>query len=322
MKKLFIIIVLIFKYNIMKYLVFSLKSEIPLNELIKLISINYDLLHVIESDFIKSNNSYIYNNQENIDKILELKKNFNNIDQLLYFETDPKYIPYFNIININKNLEKINLNKTYILPTYFNNPNYDNYYIIEFNMIDYIKYIYTHKIFNKNIDKLNDLNSIVSNFDIIQFETLTTIINVIAIYKEDVNKNTFNNSIFDNLINNIKKYIKKDTFYRIEGEKSKVLVIIDQEVNNFLNTNIGKQIIDDFWYSKKASIEIYKNHLNKFKIDYASVYDIYNKYNKEDNIILNGINYKKIRKYYKNDESQETFFVIEGDPNKIHFLKE
>ena len=32
----------------MKYLVFSLKNEIPLNELIKLISINYNLLHIIE----------------------------------------------------------------------------------------------------------------------------------------------------------------------------------------------------------------------------------------------------------------------------------
>ena len=59
-------------------------------------------MYINKNDFRELNNSYIYNNQEIIQNIINVKKDFENniIDQILYFETEPKYIPFINIINL------------------------------------------------------------------------------------------------------------------------------------------------------------------------------------------------------------------------------
>jgi len=331
----------------MKYLIFCLKVKSSLTNLIKLISKNYNIqLKLLnKTDFIQSNNTFIFNNQQIINKILSLKKDFNNIDQLLYFESIPEFIPYFNIIELNtktlnNKFENIyDFSKNYILPKYFNNPDYDKHYIIEFNMIDYINNIQENDTFNKNINKLKDINNIITKFDILQFESINIRLHILCIYDDNdniqVKKNAFNN--FINIIKVQTKYNKND-FYKITDndsemfyESGKICIITNEEINKFLDTNTGKQIIKDYQTQinntkltfANTIIEVNKDYINKFNINYLSMCDIYNKYDSDDDIIMQ-IDWDDINEAILGNDEEENrynpYFVIEGNPNKIKFI--
>ena len=329
----------------MKYLVFCLKYEITLNRLIKLISNNYNIKSSLlkKSDFIESNNCFIFKNQSNINKIINLQKDFNNIDQILYFESKPEYLPYINIIKLNNKFkfENIyNFSKNYKFPKYFNDPNYDNHYIIEFNMIDYFKNIQEKSLLNVNINKLKNINNIISKFDILQFESINVKLHILCVYDDKDNIHV-NKTIFNSFINNIKNQINynKNDFYNITNNDSetfynqcKICIITNEEINKFLDTNTGKQIIKDYntqINNKKLSfantiIEVNKDYINKFNINYLALYDIYSKYDRDDDDIIMKIDWDDINEAVNGDDifdqRYDPYFVIEGNPDRIKFI--
>lgn len=297
----------------MKYLIFCLKNKLIIDNLINLISNNYNIqLELLnKNDFIKSNNCYIYINQQIINKILTLKIEFNEIEQVLYFESSPEYIPYFNIIQINleDNFKiKYDTLLNYFFPTYFinNEKSEDNYYLIQFNMIDYIQSIDSEDLNNKLIT-LKNKNNIISNFDVLHFKPVYVNLNIIGVL---IGKN----KIFNNFINNIKQSINiiNDNFYRIDGDEehedfeSRTLIILDENVNNFLNSDDGKKLINSFkqeiktyitqkrkitnyiekYFFRHSIIKVNNRHINDINVIFIPISDIVREYYSTEGLVI------------------------------------
>ena len=308
----------------MKFLVFCFENEFLLTRLIKIISEEYDLdLSILnEFDFIKSNNSYIYKNQETINKILDLKKDFDEVDQVLYFESELALIPYINIVKYDNENVLNNLKNNYIIPKYFNNKDYDHYYLIDFNIIDFIKFIQFNNTFDENIDKLKDLNNLVSIFDVVKFNIQFKKINVFSIEDED------DEDLFDTFIDNIKKltHTNNNDFYKYDGNYSTILIITNDKINKFINdleTDQLEKLLDlnDYLWCH-TQIEVQSKMLNKIKIDYMPLSLIYDDYkdNPTNIIISDNIDWDDVCKYYYYGQP-DTYFVIECEyPVEIRFL--
>lgn len=311
----------------MKFLVFCFENLFPLTSLIKIISEKYeiDLSILNEIDFIKSNNSYIYKNQENINKILDLNKDLSEVDQVLYFETELALIPYINIVEYDDENVLNNLKNNYIIPKYFNNKDYINYYLIDFNIIDYIKFIHFNNTFDENIDKLKDLSNLVSNFDVVKCNIQFKKINVFSIENEDDDE-----YLFDTFIDNIKKltHTNNNDFYKFDGYYSTILIITDDKINKFINNLETDQLeklldLDDYLWCH-TQIEVYNKILNKIKIDYMTLSSIFDDYkNNPTNILIsNDIDWAYVGEYHNyNSQRMDTYFVIEcKNLDKIRFV--
>ena len=183
-------------------------------------------------------------------------------------------------------------------------------------MIDYIQSIQPKNNFNEKIKILKDKNNIVSNFDILRFEPVYVNLNIIGI---DID----NSDIFDNFINNIKQLTQttNDDFYRIDGEEeeyeneSRVLIILDEKINNFLNSVEGKNLINDFKievenyfkqkykeidikeYFRHSILKIHNKYIDDIDINFGDECDIVYSYDWGENIITT----YGIDKKYAND---------------------
>lgn len=337
----------------MKYLIFCVNNNITKTELIKLIIKNYKIhkSDLKTSDFIKSNNSYIYTNHSIINKILKLKIEFNDIDQVLYFETKPEYIPYFSVIRLNNTFKtEYNSISNYFFPTYYinNDKTEDNYYLIKFKMIDYIQSIQSNNKLNDKIKTLKDKNNIVSKFDVLHFKPVYINLNVIGI---DID----NSDIFDNFINNIKRltHTTNDDFYRIDGEEdkyeheSRVLIILDEEINIFLNSDEGKNLIKNFQqevenyfkqkykkinikqYFRHSILKIHNKYIDDIDINFGSESDIVYSYEWNDNIITSyGIDWEDANEMLERSSflNENIFIVncysIKNPSDKIQFIED
>ena len=338
----------------MKYLVFCINNNITKAKLINMISKNYKLQKskLISSDFIKSNNSYIYTNLSIINKILKLKIEFNDIDQVLYFETKPEYISYFSIIKLNNDFKtEYDTMSNYFFPKYYinNNKTEDNYYLIKFKMIDYIQSIQSNNKLNIKINTLKDKNNIVSKFDILHFKPVYVNLNVIGI-------DTNNSDIFNNFINNIKRltHTTYDDFYRIDGEEyendSRVLIILDEEINIFLNSVEGKNLINDLKqeiinyfkqrdgeyfnvnvkkYFCHSILKIHNKYIDDIDINFGDEGDIVYAYDWNDNIITSyGINWEDANEMLERSSflNENIFIVncysIKNPSDKIQFIED
>ena len=90
-------------------------------------------------------------------------------------------------------------------------------------------------------------------------------------------------------------------------------------MNDFINNN---DIINNVLYAEDfdesilySKIEINKNYINKFKIDYNNLNYIYNHYIceeqvRKDNILLNKKDYDYIIKHYNDYKSNSLYFII------------
>ena len=168
----------------MKYLVFGLEfKEKPLIKIINDLQTKYDTnnielfkngsLKFEEKDFIKTGDySYIYSNEQIINILLKVKIHYDNsfyrdnIEQVLYFESDPEYVPYLKFHKLSPIQILENYDKTLIIPeTNKNlvetiNQKYKrtNYiYAIEFDKIQYIKNIYNQPDFIQKLEKIDNI---------------------------------------------------------------------------------------------------------------------------------------------------------------------
>ena len=173
----------------MKYLVLGLEfKEKPLIKIISDLQTKYNTnnielfkngsLKFDEKDFIKTGDySYIYSNEQIINILLKVKIHYensfyrDNIEQVLYFETEPEYVPYLKFHKLSPIQILENYDKTLIIPeTNKNlvetiNQKYKrtNYiYAIEFDKIQYIKNIYDKPDF---IQKLEKIDNIIDKYD-------------------------------------------------------------------------------------------------------------------------------------------------------------
>lgn len=326
------------------YLIIGVNNNASFIDLFRAISNNFniDLSTLKEKDFIKSNNSYICKNSRIINKIINYNKDFNNdvIDQILYFKTEPEYINFINIIKLDKDTLIKNSSKNLILPNYFNNPNYDDYYVIDFNIINYIKFIQEDDTFDENINKLNNINNIFKDFDIKKYNPNFIEVNVFCDhFKED---------LFDIITNYINKHLNicNNDYYKTVGYNDNVYIITDENVNKFINENIDEiaREVNDLAdsYIEHTQINIDKKYIDKIDIDYMSIGTMYDNYKdnpNRDKIILDDCNFKDAENasyrinpinnywdfivYYHdfNSESLDTYFLIYSDYlDKANFI--
>jgi len=313
------------------YLIFGINNNASLDKLVKLISDNFniELSLLNKTDFIKSNETYIYNNDKIINQILNQKSDFNNniIDQVLYFETEPKFIKYINIIKSNNEQTLQNSDKNYILPKYYNNSEYDYYYVIYFNLIKYIQD-------NNLIDeRFENLNTLFLNFDIKKYDP-----NFEKLYVFYDPESLFNETFFE-YINKHMKIEYEDINYITVGRNDNVYIITDKKITKFLDEHIN-EICDylcnkDIYY-EYTLIKVDKNYLDKFEIDnlsIGSIYDYFKNYdNKHKNIILDSVCYDHdddieddwsfVCKYkdYNSDRMDQYFVIYTKYPNKVKFI--
>ena len=325
------------------YLIIGVNNNVSIISLFRAISENFniDLSSLKEKDFIKSNNSYICKNSRITNRIINYNKDFNNdvIDQILYFKTEPEYINFINIIKANYKTIIQNSSKNYILPKYFNSPNYDDYYVIEFNIINYIKYIQEEDTFDENIDKLNNINNLFRDFDIKQYNPNCVKLNVFC--------DEFEEGCFDIITDYIDQNLNlcDDTnYYKIVGYDDNVYIITDENVNKFIDENINEinEITkDDFLYHTQINID--KKYINKIDIDFQSIGQMYTYYKdsiNRNNIILDNLDLEeeKHRRYglalidtywdyiehfhNYNSDHMDTYFLIYSDyTDKASFVK-
>ena len=194
-------------------------------------------------------------------------------------------------------------------------------------MIEYIKFIYENDTFDEDIDKLTILNSLVSNFDIKQFDSQDIYCHIICISREYDNPTFDENTMIEDFIENIKNTlnIDNDDFYRYNENISKICIFTDNKVNIFLDTKEGNNLIQEFLnsddYAAHSEIKLNKKYLNKIKIDYLMIWDIYKKYNEHSNIIISDdLVWYDIERYNDDEEGANTHFVIEGDSDYIEFI--
>ena len=152
-------------------------------------------------------------------------------------------------------------------------------------MIDYIKFIYENDTFDEDIDKLTILNSLVSNFGIKQFGSQDIYCHIICISRKYDNPTFDENTMIEDFIENIKNTlnIDNDDFYRYTEDVSKV--------NIFLYTDEGYKLMKEFKnsdnYAVHSEIKLNKKYLDKIKIDYLMIWDIFKKYNEHSKNIMN-----------------------------------
>lgn len=176
----------------MKYLVFGLEfKDLNLNKIIKDLQSKYNLnnielfkngtLTIEEKDFIKTGDyTYIYNNKQIINELLKIKINYganifyrDDIEQVLYLETEPEYIPYLKINKLSSIQILENYDKSFIIPELNKNlvetinqqyKKTAHIYAIEFNKIQYIKDNYNNPDF---IQKLEKIDNIIDKYDVL-----------------------------------------------------------------------------------------------------------------------------------------------------------
>ena len=193
-------------------------------------------------------------------------------------------------------------------------------------MINYIKNIYSNETFDENIDNLEDLNNIITNFDILQFKSIDEVYNVLSISGE-YNCISFDDTKIIDFVNKIKRLLKinNDDFYYFTGETSKICIITDKKVNCYLN-NEGFKLIKDFVdeeFSFHTTIKVNKKFINKFKIDHLYSWDIEEQYkdNHEKIILSNNMDWHDIKQFNITEEGGiNSYFVIEGNTNFIKIL--
>jgi len=176
----------------MKYLVFGLEfKDTSLSKIIEDLYSKYNLnkielfknntLKFEEKDFIKTGDyTYIYTNEQIIDILLKIKINYgdnifyrDNIEQVLYLETEPEFIPYLKINKLSSIQILENYDKSFIIPELNKNlveminqqyKKTAHIYAIEFNKIQYIKDNYINPNF---IQKLEKIDNIIDIYDVL-----------------------------------------------------------------------------------------------------------------------------------------------------------
>ena len=197
----------------MKYLVFGLEfKDTFLIKVMKNLQSKYNLnnlepfkkdtLKIEEKDFIKTGDyTYIYTNEKIINEILKVKIHYDNIfyrddiEQVLYLETNPEYIPYLKVHKFSSIQILENYDKPLIIPEFNKNlvetinqqyKRTNHIYAIEFDKTQYIKNIYNQPDF---IQKIEKIDNIIDKYDVLIY----------------IRKQYFPKSIYQNIeINGIK----------------------------------------------------------------------------------------------------------------------
>ena len=136
--------------------------------------------------------------------------------------------------------------------------------------------------------------------------------------------NDYYNSIVSGLLNDFSTAGMNNV---IRDFKSQSRANIGGTYNNYplRQRNQSNNLIQDFLksddYAAHSEIKLNKKYLNKIKIDYLMIWDIFKKYNEHSNIIISDdLVWYDIERYNDDEEGANTHFVIEGDPNYIEFI--